>query len=78
MSKVITASTVRNYFREDAKRMESLPEAARASVAEGARGRLHPEVIQVVHRQACQGASLHRGRQRQGQGAGRGQPQGAR
>lgn len=49
MSKVITASTVRNYFREDAKRMESLPEAARASVAEGARGRLHPEVIKAYN-----------------------------
>ena len=39
-----TAADVRAFYREDPKRVERLPEDARASVAPGARGRLHPDV----------------------------------
>lgn len=46
MSKsTVTAATVREFFRADEKRMARLPEAAQVTVAKGARGRLHPEVI---------------------------------
>lgn len=46
MSKsTVTAAVVREFFRADEKRMARIPEAAQATVAKGARGRLHPEAI---------------------------------
>lgn len=46
MSKsVVTAAEVREFYRADAKRMSRLSDAAKVTVAEGARGRLHPEVV---------------------------------
>lgn len=47
MTKTVTAAEVRNFFREDAKRLDALSPAARVTVAEGARGRLHPEAVKV-------------------------------
>lgn len=47
MSKVVTAREVREFFRADAKRMNALSPEARVTVAEGARGRLHPEAVKV-------------------------------
>lgn len=41
----ITASTVRTYFRAEAKRMDRLSPEAQATVQRGARGRLHPQAI---------------------------------
>lgn len=49
MSKPVTAAVVRDYFRADEARMERLSEGARATVAQGARGRLHPEVIKAFN-----------------------------
>lgn len=50
MAKTVTAATVRAYFRAEPKRMDALKtEEARHTVAEGARGRLHPEVIKVYN-----------------------------
>ena len=50
MAKTVTAATVRAYFRADEKRMAALKsDAARHTVAEGARGRLHPEVIKAYN-----------------------------
>lgn len=40
-----TAATVREYFRADSKRMESLSPEAQHTVENGARGRLHPDAI---------------------------------
>lgn len=42
---VVTAREVREFFRADAKRMTALKPEAQATVAEGARGRLHPQAI---------------------------------
>lgn len=51
MSKsTVTAATVREFYRANAKRMGRLSEAAQATVAEGARGRLHPQVIKDYNR----------------------------
>ena len=46
----VTASTVREFFRNNEKRFASLSEAAQTTVAEGARGRLHPEVIKSFNK----------------------------
>lgn len=47
----VTASTVRAFFAADPKRAERLKtDKARHTVAEGARGRLHPEVIAAYNR----------------------------
>ncbi len=43
--RTVTAREVRAYFAADPKRVEALPEAARVSVAEGARGRIHPAAV---------------------------------
>lgn len=45
MSKPVTAAVVRERMRADAKRTANLSEQALHTLAEGARGRLHPEVI---------------------------------
>jgi hypothetical protein len=45
MSKIVTASDVRTYFRSEAKRMGTLSEAAQVTVKEGARGKVHPEAV---------------------------------
>ena len=47
----VTAATVREFFRADEKRIARLkdPKAAH-TVAEGARGRLHPEVIAAYNK----------------------------
>lgn len=44
---VVTAREVREFFAADAKRFNSLSEAAQVTVAQGARGRLHPEAVKV-------------------------------
>lgn len=47
MSKsTVTAAEVRSFYREDGKRFARLSEAAQATVREGARGKLHPEVVE--------------------------------
>lgn len=45
-----TAATVREFFRGNEKRLARLSEAAAATVAVGARGRLHPQVIANYNR----------------------------
>lgn len=40
-----TAADVRAFLRSNPKRVERLSEQAQATLREGARGRLHPEVI---------------------------------
>lgn len=47
MSKTVTASEVREFFRADSKRVAALSPEAQATVREGARGRLHPEAVKV-------------------------------
>ena len=42
---VVTAAVVREFYRADAKRIARLAPEAAKTVAKGARGRLHPEVI---------------------------------
>lgn len=42
---VVTAAVVREFYRADAKRTARLTPEAAKTVAKGARGRLHPEVI---------------------------------
>ena len=49
MTKTITANAVRTYFRADAKRFEALSPEAQKTVAEGARGRLHPDAIKAFN-----------------------------
>lgn len=44
---VVTAREVREFFRADEKRVSRLSPEAAATVAEGARGRLHPEAVKV-------------------------------
>lgn len=47
----VTARTVREFFAADPKRAERLKtDKARHTVAEGARGRLHPEVIAAFNK----------------------------
>lgn len=43
----VTAAEVRSFFRADAKRLDALSPEARATVEDGARGRLHPEAVKV-------------------------------
>ena len=50
MSKSTTAADVRNFFRADAKRLARLSDDAAKTVREGARGRLHPEVISTYNK----------------------------
>lgn len=45
MTVSVTAASVRSYFRAEAKRVDRLSPEAQATVAEGARGRLHPQAI---------------------------------
>lgn len=40
-----TASTVRSFYRSNEKAFQRLSDAAKVTVEEGARGRLHPEVV---------------------------------
>lgn len=49
MTNIVTAATVRDYFRADAKRMGALSEAAQKTVTPGARGLLHPEAIKAFN-----------------------------
>ena len=47
----VTAAVVREFFAADPKRVERLKsDKARHTVAKGARGRLHPEVIAAYNR----------------------------
>jgi hypothetical protein len=46
----VTAGDVREHFRSNAKAMAALPEAAQHTLREGARGRLHPEVIAAFNK----------------------------
>lgn len=55
MSKIVTAAEVRTALRTSGK-AASLSEAAQATVAEGARGRLHPEAIKAFNK----GRKAHR------------------
>lgn len=52
MAKTVTASTVRAYFRENTARVTkaNLSDAAKHTLREGARGRLHPEVIEAYNK----------------------------
>lgn len=45
--KSVTAAAVREFFRADEKRMAALSPEARKTVAEGARGSLHTEAVEV-------------------------------
>lgn len=48
MSKsTVTAREVREFFRADEKRLSALSPEARSTVEAGARGRLHPEAVEV-------------------------------
>lgn len=50
-AQVVTANTVREFFRADEKRVARLKDAKAAhTVADGARGRLHPEVIKAYNK----------------------------
>lgn len=51
MAKTVTAATVRAYFREDATRVSkaNLSPEAQHTLREGAKGRLHPEVIKAYN-----------------------------
>lgn len=49
MSKPVTAAAVRDYFRADEARMSRLSPEAQATVATGARGRLHKEAVKVFN-----------------------------
>jgi hypothetical protein len=62
MSKpTVTAASLRAYFRADPKRVARLSAEAQVTVAEGARGKVHPEAVKVHNRfrkvQYVQGAS---------------------
>lgn len=46
----VTAATVRSFFRGNEKRLHALSPEAQATVAEGARGRLHPEAVKSFNR----------------------------
>jgi hypothetical protein len=65
MTVSVTASTVRDYFRADAKRMGRLSPEAQATVKEGARGRLHAQAIKEfngkrkAHRRYVLGATTN-------------------
>lgn len=69
MSKsTVTAREVREFFRAEAKRMSALSPEAQATVAEGARGRLHPQAVKVHNsrrrtRQYVLGASTEAARE---------------
>jgi len=41
----VTATDLRNFYRADPKRMARLSPEAQRTVAEGARGRVHPEAV---------------------------------
>ena len=45
-----TAASVREFYRSNEKRMGRLSPEAQATLAEGARGRLHPQVISDYNR----------------------------
>lgn len=49
MYQPITAATVRAYFAERPERVATLSEAAQHTLREGARGRLHPEVVKAYN-----------------------------
>lgn len=50
-AQAVTAATVREFFRADEKRVARLKsDEARHTVREGARGRLHPEVIAAYNK----------------------------
>lgn len=51
MSKaLVTAATVRSFYRSNEKRFDRLSPEAQVTVREGARGRLHPEVMKDYNR----------------------------
>lgn len=47
---IVTAADVRAYFRADASRIQRLTDEAAVTVDHGAKGRLHPEAIQVFNK----------------------------
>lgn len=47
---IVTAAEVRAFVNADAKRLAALSPEAQVTVAKGARGRLHPEVV-ALHNQ---------------------------
>jgi len=49
MAKTLTAADVRAYFRAKPERLSALSEAAQHTVAEGARGKVHPDAIKAFN-----------------------------
>lgn len=49
-SSIVTAAQVREFFRADEKRIARVSEDAAKTVRKGARGRLHPEVIEAYNK----------------------------